>query len=70
MNNFMSFFWRYIYISLNISLICSFVTVSELFCGEIFYTFVILSTILLPIKSRVISAVLELLYLRQFLVHL
>ena len=40
-----------------ISLGSSFVTVSELFCGEVFATFVILSAIFLPIKSPVASAV-------------
>ena len=40
-----------------ISLICSspFVTVSKLFFGEVFETFVILAVVLLPIKSRVNS---------------
>ena len=51
-----------VYISLGISLCSpifssSFVTVSELFCGEVFATFVILSAIFLPIKSPVASAV-------------
>ena len=45
-------------LSLGISLSCSFVTVSELFCCEFFETFVILSAILLPIKSPVASAVI------------
>ena len=45
------------YLSLEISLSCSFVTVSELFCSKIFETFVILSAILLQIKSPVASAV-------------
>ena len=35
----------------------SFVTTSEIFCGKDFKTFVILSAILLPIKSPVASAV-------------
>ena len=35
----------------------SFVTVSELFCGEVFKTFIILSAILLLIKSPVVSPV-------------
>ena len=46
-----------IYLSLGISLSFSFVTVSELFSCEVFGTFVILLAILLPIKSRVASAV-------------
>ena len=35
----------------------SFVPVSELFCGEVFETFVILSAILLPIKPTVAPAI-------------
>ena len=46
-----------IYLPLGISLSCSFVTVSELYYCEFFKTFVILSGILLPIKSSVDSAV-------------
>ena len=46
-----------------------FVTLPELFCGEALKTFVILSAISLPIKSAVASAVFEVLFLRQFLVH-
>ena len=46
-----------VYLSLGISLSCSFVIVSELFCSELLETFVILLTILLPIKSPVASAV-------------
>ena len=42
-------------LSLGISLSCSFVTVSELFCGKGFETFVISSAILLPIKLPVAS---------------
>ena len=45
-----------IYLSLGFSLSCSFVTSSELFCGKVFETFVILSAILLQIKSPVASA--------------
>ena len=49
-------------LSLGISLTCSiisasFVTVSELFCGEILRSLVILSAIFLPIKSPLVSAV-------------
>ena len=46
-----------IYLSLGIPLSCPFVTVSELFCCELFVTFVTLSAILLPIKSLFDSAV-------------
>ena len=46
---------RDICIYLGISLSCSFVIVSELFCGELLQTFVILLAILLPIKSTVAS---------------
>ena len=61
MNNF-SFFYRDIYLSLGISLSnfkfsVSLSTASEFFCGELLETFVILSAILLPIKSQVASAV-------------
>ena len=45
-----------IYLSLGISLSCSFVTVSELFCCKVFEIFVIRSGILLPIKLPVVSA--------------
>ena len=44
-----------IYLSLGISLLCSFVAVSELFFSKIFETFVILSVLFLPIKSPVAS---------------
>ena len=45
-------------ISLSVSIFSvSFVTVSKLFCDEVLETFVILSAILLPIKSPVASAV-------------
>ena len=47
----------YIYLSLGISLSCSYVTVSELFCCEFFETFVILLAVLLPIKALVASDV-------------
>ena len=40
-----------VYLCLGISLSCSFVTVSGLFCCEVFETFLILLAILLPIKS-------------------
>ena len=45
------------YLSLSISLSYSFVTVSELFCCNTFEIFVILSAILLPIKSPIASAI-------------
>ena len=41
------------YLSLGISLSCSSITVSELYCCEVSETFVILSTISLQIKSPV-----------------
>ena len=44
-------------LSLDISLSCSFVAVSALFCRECFESLVILLAILLPIKSPVASAV-------------
>ena len=46
-----------IYLSLGISLSCSIVIVSNLFCSELLETFAILLAILLPIKSLVASAV-------------
>ena len=46
-----------IYLSLGISLSCSVIIISGLFCGEILQAFVILLAILLPIKSPVNSAV-------------
>ena len=45
------------YISLGISLLFSFLTISKLFCAEVFETFVILSAILLPNKSLAASVV-------------
>ena len=44
-------------LSLDISLLSSFVLVSEYFCSEVFETFVILSAILFPIKSLTATAV-------------
>ena len=49
-----------IYLSLGVSVSLS--TVSELFCSEVFKTFVILLAILLPIKSPATSADFELLF--------
>ena len=46
-----------IYLSLDISLLCSFLTVSKLFFSDVLETFMILSAILLPVKSPVASAV-------------
>ena len=46
-----------IYLSLAISISCSFAIVSELICGKVFEIFVILSAILLPVKSPVAPAV-------------
>ena len=59
-NNLLSFFSGYIYLSFGISI--SFFASSKLFCErnsfeDFFETFVILSAILLPIKSPVASAV-------------
>ena len=45
-----------IYLSLSISLSCSSITVSELFCCEVFEIYVILSAILLPVQSPVAFA--------------
>ena len=45
------------YLSLGISLSCSFVIVSELFCSKLLEAFVILLATLLQIKSLVDSAV-------------
>ena len=61
-NNLMSFFWRYIsffwYFSIKSWIFCfTFTTISRLFCGELLDALVILSAILLPIKSLVTSAV-------------
>ena len=44
-------------LSLGISLLCLFVTVSELFFCEVFEIFVVLSGILLPVKPQCVSAV-------------
>ena len=44
-------------LSVDISLLCSFVIVSELFCCEFFEIFVFLLAILLTVKSPVASAV-------------
>ena len=49
--------FRDIYLSLGISLSCSFVTVSELFCCEFFETLAVLLASLLPVNSPVASAV-------------
>ena len=58
------------HLSLGISLSCSFVTVSTIFCCEVFETFVILLAILSPIKSPVVSAVFERPFLKKFYLHL
>ena len=60
-----------IYLSFDISLSnlvfsVSLSTVSELFCGESFDTFLILSTILLPIKSKLLLQCFEMLLLKKF----
>ena len=50
-------YYYHINLSFGIFLSCLFITVSELVCWEFFDTFVILSAILLPIKSPVASSV-------------
>ena len=45
-----------IYLSLSISLSCSSITVSELFCCEVFEIYVILSATLLTVQSPVAFA--------------
>ena len=48
----------YIYILYTyLCFVCSFVTIPELVCSEVLETFIILSAILLPVKSLVVSAV-------------
>ena len=70
----------YLYIKLTSSTICSlfletfiffvilvsFITDSELFCGEVFETFGILPEILLPFKSTVASTVFWIAFFMQF----
>ena len=51
---------------INLSLITSSSFVFELFCGKFFEALAILSAILFPIKSPVVSAVFESLFLNQF----
>ena len=65
------FFLRiYIFISLAISIFSnSFIATSELFCGEFFETFVILSAVLLPIKSSVAYAIFWIAFLRAVLTN-
>ena len=48
---------EYTFLSLGVYLSCSFVIVSELFCGKMFDILLILLSILLPIKPPVASAV-------------
>ena len=52
-----------VYFSLSISSLF----VSKLFCGDVFETLVILSTILFPIKSPVASAVFSIAYFETVL---
>ena len=52
-------------IFLSPSIFVSLLTVSDIFCGELHLIYVILSRILLPIKSPAVSAALELLLLKQ-----
>ena len=54
---FLSFFTEDLYLSSDIFLSCTYLTVSELFCYEIFETFDILLAILLPIKWTVASGI-------------
>ena len=61
------FFQRYTYLSLGISLSCSFVTVFELFCCKFFGNPVILLTILLPIELRVTSPVFRITLFKEVL---
>ena len=56
-----------IYLSLGISLLFSFITVSKLFCCEFCKTFMILLAILFPIKSPVASAVFLMNFFEEFL---
>ena len=56
-----------IYLSLGISLLFSFVTVSKLFCCEFCKTFMILLAILFPIKSPVVYAVFSMNLFEEFL---
>ena len=55
-----------IYFSLGISVSCSFIVLSKLFCSKLIETFVILLAILLPTKLPVVSAFFELLFLKKF----
>ena len=55
-----------LYVSLGIYLSCSFVTLSELFCCKGSETFVILSGILLPMKSPSLLLLFELLFWKEF----
>ena len=66
------YIYIYIYIYLLFSVSISFLNSFKLFCKCNSFNdfFVILSAILLPIKSPVGSAVFELLFLRKFLLHL
>ena len=62
-------FWLYSrdkYVSSGISSLCSFVTVSKLFCDELFKKFLVLA-ILLPIKSPVVPAVFLIRFLEAVL---
>ena len=52
-------------IFLSPSIFVSLLTVSDIFCGELHLIYVILSRILLPIKSPAVSAAFELLLLKQ-----
>ena len=56
-----------IYLFLSISLLCSFVIVSELLCGELLETFIILSAISFPVKPPVASAAFWITLFREVL---
>ena len=60
-------FFSLFYGDIGICLSCSFVTISAFFCCEFFETFVILSAILLPIKSPVASAVFWMTFFEEVL---
>ena len=73
-NNVLSILWRYIsffrYCSIKSDIYCcNYWTISELFYAKVLETFVILSAILLPVKSTVASVAVWIAFLRQFYVH-
>ena len=58
---------RDIYLSLDTSSSCSLVIVSEVFCGELLQTFIILLAILLPIISPVASTIFRITFFEEVL---